>query len=216
MGVNSSDARLQRPEYLGGGRQTVSISEVLQTAPEDNQGGGPNDTDYGVGDMYGHGIAAMRTNRYRRFFEEHGYVFTVLSVRPKSMYINGMSRHWLKRDKEDFYQKELAYIGQQPVIAGEIYADGTPDDLETFGYQDRYIEYKRQQSYVSAEFRNLQNYWHLGRDFEERPALNESFVSCNPSKRIFAEQTQHHLWCMAQHRIIARRLVPKSNASRVI
>lgn len=216
LGVNSSDARLQRPEYLGGGRQTVSISEVLQTAPEGDQGQPPGNTEYGVGDMYGHGIAAMRSNKYRRFFEEHGYVISLMSVRPKTMYVNGMDRHWLKRDKEDYYQKELQYIGQQPVYGGEVYADGTAADNATFGYQDRYIEYKRGQSYVAGEFRNLQNYWHLGREFSERPALNQDFVDCNPTKRIFNEQTQHSLWCAAQHRIISRRMVSKSNSSRII
>lgn len=216
LGVNSSDARLQRPEYLGGGRQTVSISEVLQTAPENDQGQPPGSTEYGVGDMYGHGISALRSNRYRRFFEEHGYVISLASVRPKAMYTQGLDRHWLKRDKEDYWQKELQFIGQQPLYNGEVYADGTPDDLQTFGYQDRYIEYKRAQSYVSGEFRNLQNYWHLGREFSQRPVLNNNFIRCEPSKRIFNEQTQHSLWCAAQHRVVARRMVKKSNASRII
>lgn len=213
LGIRSSDSRLQRPEYLGGGRQTVSISEVLQTGPDNDPGPGE---EFGVGDMYGHGIAAMRSNKYRRFFEEHGYVISLMSVRPKTMYIDGMARHFLKRDKEDYYQRELQTIGQQPVFGGEVYADGTAADRETFGYQDRYIEYKREQSYVSADFRNTLNYWHLGRDFEERPALNETFVNCDPTKRIFNEQTTDALWCMAQHKVVARRLVPKANISRII
>lgn len=214
LGVNNpSDARLQRPEYLGGGRQSVNISEVLQTGPDSDPGPGE---EFGVGDMYGHGIAAMRSNRYRRFFEEHGYVVSFASVRPKTMYVKGAARHWLKRDKEDYYQKELAYIGQQPVYAGEVYADTDGANNDTFGYQDRYIEYKREQSYVSGDFRNTLNYWHLGREFEERPALNASFVECDPSKRIFNEQTTDVMWAMARHNLVARRIVPKSNASRII
>lgn len=214
LGIRSSDSRLQRPEYLGGGKQTVSISEVLQTAPENPAV--QNDTDYGVGDLYGHGIAAMRSNAYRRFFEEHGYVVSLMSVRPKAMYINGVDRHWLKKDKEDYWQKELQFIGQQAMLNGEVYVDGSPEDRDTFGFQDRYIEYKRQLSRVSGEFRELLNYWHLGREFTERPVLNESFVRCIPSKRIFNEQTQNSLWCAAQHKLIARRMVAKSNQSRII
>lgn len=212
LGVTPSDARLQRPEYLGGGRKTMSISEVLQTGPENDPGPGP---EYGVGDMFGHGINAMRTNRYRRFFEEHGYVMTLLSVRPKAMYVNGMDRHFLKQDKEDYWQKELMHIGQQPVKQGEVFAAGDGTDQDTFGYSDRYIEYKRAQSRVTSEFRELLNYWHLARDFEEKPALNSDFIECNPSKRIFAEQTQDSLWIMCQHRVAARRLVSKSSASRI-
>ena len=86
LGVRSSDARLQRPEFLGGGRQTIQFSEVLATA-QDNEGQGP---DINIGELKGHGIGAMRSNRYRRFFEEHGYVYTFLTVKPKTMYHQGI------------------------------------------------------------------------------------------------------------------------------
>ena len=102
LGVRSSDARLQRPEYLGGGRQVIQFSEVLATAE--------TGTSVDVGDIKGHGIAAMRTNRYRRFFEEHGYVFTLLSVKPKTMYSQGITRTYNRRSKEDFWQKEVVKL----------------------------------------------------------------------------------------------------------
>ena len=105
LGVRSSDARLQRPEYLGGGRQTISVSEVLATAE--------TGTSVDVGDIKGHGIGAMRTNRYRRYFEEHGYVFSLMHVQPKTMYYQGIPKSYIKTTKEDFWQRELEHIGQQ-------------------------------------------------------------------------------------------------------
>lgn len=203
LGVRSSDARLQRPEYLGGGKQTIQFSEVLQTA----EGDAP------VGEMRGHGIAAMRSNRYRKFFEEHGYVFTLMSVRPKTMYKQALSRTWLKRSKEDFWQRELQHIGQQEVWKGEVYA-GASDPFDVFGYQDRYDEYRRSESTVAGEFRSsVLDYWHLARDFSAEPALNGTFVECQPTERIFPASTNDQLYVMANHSIQARRLVAKSGHS---
>lgn len=203
LGVRSSDARLQLPEYLGGGRQTVQFSEILQTAAD---GANP------VGTLRGHGIAAMRSNRYRRFFEEHGYVYTFLSVRPKTVYMQGLFRHWNRRTKEDYWQQELQHVGQQEVLNKELYAaHATPDGV--FGYQDRYDEYRRSESLVSGEFRTTLNFWHMARDFGSTPALNGTFVSCAPTERIFATPSTDNLWIMSNHSIQARRLVsPKGNS----
>lgn len=207
---NPRDSRLQRPEYLGGGRVRVGVSEVLQTAPEGT------DPRFGVGDLYGHGIAAVRSNAYRRYFEEDGYIISVLSVRPKAVYQNGIERTWLRRDKEDFYQKELEFIGQQAVYNNEVYADAT-DGMNTFGYSDRYREYRECKSQVTSEFRNTLNYWHLARDFgQTAPVLNEEFIKCTPSKRIFNVQTEDVLWCYVQHRAVMRRLLAKSAYGKII
>lgn len=205
LGVQSSDGRLQRPEYLGGGRETIQFSEVLQTAPDASTG-------Y-VGTLRGHGISAMRSNRYRRFFEEHGFVISMLVARPKSMYVDGLYRHWNRRVKEDYWQKELQHIGQQEVLNKEVYAaHGTPDGV--FGYQDRYDEYRRQESSIAGEFRDSTlNFWHLARSFSSDPALNSDFVKCVPSERIFAVSSQDVLYIMAKHRIQARRLVAGTGAS---
>jgi len=210
LGVRSSDARLQRPEYLGGGKVKVNISEVLQTADD------ASSRSFGVGDMYGHGVAYMRSNAYRRSFEEHGYVLSFLSVRPKAMYLNGITRTWLRRDREEFWQRELEQIGQQEVWTGEVFSDGVASDHLTFGYQDRYSEYKREPNRVSSEFKTVLDYWHLGRDFSSLPVLNNSFVECDPSKRIFNEQTQDALWIAVQHSLVARRLVRAGSASRIL
>lgn len=212
LGVKSSDSRLQRPEYLGGGKQTISFSEVLQTAEGTNP----------VGEMRGHGIAAMRSNRYQRFFEEHGYVISLFSVVPRNVYDSATPRHWFKTQKEDFYQRELQDIGHQEVFNGEIYAQSGDQDrnedpnYETFGYSPRYSEYFGERSQVAGEFHDILDYWHMARKFDSLPTLNEDFIKCNPSKRNFAAQENHVLWCAARHSIGARRLVRKSNVGRII
>lgn len=205
LGVKSSDARLQRPEYLGGGRQTIQFSEVLQT--------GTNfDANTGVATLRGHGIGAVRSNRYRRFFEEHGIVMTLMSVKPKTMYTQGVARHWNRRIKEDFFQRELQHIGQQEILNKEIYA-AHADPNGVFGYQDRYDEYRRFESSVAGEFRSTLDYWHMARVFASTPALNSSFVSSVPTKRVLASQSTDALWIMANHSVQARRIVSQSAKS---
>lgn len=197
LGIKASDARLQRPEYLGGGKQTIQFSEVLQTA----EGSDP------VGTLRGHGIAAMRSNRYRRFFEEHGYVISILMIRPKSIYMQGIPRTWLRRVKEDFWQRELQHIGQQEVLTQELYASAEKDKI--FGYQNRYDDYRQHASYVAGEFRETLDYWHLARNFGNEPVLNGDFISSVPSERIFAAQQNDQIYYMANHSIQARRMMAK-------
>lgn len=204
LGVQSSDARLQRPEYLGGGKQVIQFSEVLQTAEGDNP----------VGEMRGHGIGATRSNRYRRFFEEHGYIFTLLSVRPKTIYAQGLSRTWNRRTKEDFWQQELQHIGQQEVLNKEVYAAHTSPD-GTFGFQDRYDEYRRTESSIAGEFRDILDFWHMARIFDSSPALNASFVTANPTERVFPVENQDVLYIYARHSIQARRLVAQTGKSYI-
>lgn len=203
LGVRSSDARMQRPEYLGGGRQTLQFSEIVQTA----EGTSP------VGELRGHGITALRSNKYQCFFEEHGFVFTLIFVRPKTIYERGLFRMWNRRTKLDYWQRELQHIGQQAVLNKEVYAaHASPDG--TFGYQDRYDEYRRSESLVSGEFRtSLQDFWHFARIFGSAPALNSTFVSCVPAERPFAVPSEDVLQVHARHSIGARRLVASEGTS---
>lgn len=202
LGVRSSDARLQRPEYLGGGQETIQFSEVLQTA----EGTDP------VGDLKGHGISAGRSNRFRRYFEEHGFIHSFLSVKPKTMYSQGLDRHWNRRTKEDFFQKELQHIGQQEIKNKEVYASHTSPEA-TFGFGDRYDEYRRSLSTVSGEFRTILDFWHLARNFTSNPALNATFVKAVPTERVFAVPSADVLWIMAKHSIQARRIVSSDTSS---
>jgi Capsid protein (F protein) len=214
LGVRSSDARLQRPEYLGGGRNIIQFSEVLQT------GVTTSGTPSGVGTMFGHGITGMRTNRYRRFFEEHGIVLTLMSVRPKTMYSQRVKRAFIRGvdttyigttgNKYDYWQRELQTIGQQQINASEV---DPQSGVGSFGYQDRYDEYRREESSVSGLFRTTLNTWHLSREFGSAPSLNSTFVQCVPSTRIFADTSNDNLYICANHNIQARRLVSKEGRS---
>lgn len=199
MGIRPSDARLQLPEYLGGARQTIQFSEVLQTAP-----GG----DDPVGTLRGHGIGAMRTNRFRRFFEEDGIVLTFAMVRPIGIYMQGLHKMWSRRTKEEFYNYQFEHLSQQPIYTRELYA-GVSDQEKVFGYQNIYDDYRTIPSGVSGEMRDILNSWHMARDFAQEPVLNADFITSPPTNRIFAAQQNDTLYCMAHHAIHARRLLPR-------
>jgi len=205
LGIRSSDARLARSEYLSGGVQNLSFSEVLQTAYTTGN-------EDGVGSLYGHGIGAMRSNRYRKFFEEHGYIVSLLHILPETMYPQGLSRTFNRRVKEDFWQKELQHIGQQPVLTKEVYALGANPD-SVFGFQDRYDDYRRQESRVHGEFMSTLSDWHFARLLANEPVLNGAFVTADPSKRPFQSQATSTLLVQARHRIGARRMVSATGSS---
>lgn len=203
LGVKSSDARLQRPEYLGGGRSVMQFSEVLQSGVTTS--GTPTT---GVGSLLGHGIGAQRTNRYQRFFEEHGIVMSLMSVIPKTMYVSGLPKKWSYATREDYWQKELERIGLGPIYNKETYvAHSSPNGV--FGYNNPYDQYRREESGVSGLFRTTLNYWHDARIFAADTALNSAFVTSNPSSRIFQDTSSDHLYVMANHSVQARRLVSK-------
>lgn len=212
MGVKSSDARLQRPEYLGGGKVPLSFSEVLQTA---------EGTTTPVGEMRGHGIAPGSTRPYRRFFEEHGYVISLLSVRPQGVYSTVLPRHFLHgtvNGREDFWTPELERIGQQEVYYKEIFPGETTDD-DVWGYNDRYYEYRHQPSQVAGEMSigGTFDYWTWARGFSSPPALNEDFVACNPDDHIFADQSgSPGLLIGVNHRLIARRMITPFVVGRIL
>jgi len=200
FGVKSSDSRLQRPEYLGGGRQAVQISEVLQTS--EATATSP------LGEMAGHGISVGRSNRFKRFFEEHGYVLGIMSVVPRTAYYQGLPRHLQKSDKFDFFWPEFEHIGEQAIKNSEIYFSGEQNlDNDTFGYAPRYSEYKYVPTQVHGDFRNTLEFWHLGRKFDSLPQLNNTFVESNPSNRIFnvTDSDVHKLWVQVYHNVKAIR-----------
>lgn len=202
FGVKSSDARLQRPEYLGGGRQKVSISEVLQTSETTENS--PQ------GEMAGHGISIGSSNRFKAFFEEHGYVVGIMSVLPRTAYQQGIPKHLQKFDRFDYFWREFAHIGEQEIKNSEIYVRGGNSwNQGTFGYAPRYSEYKYIPSTVHGDMRDTLNSWHLGRIFANPPLLNSEFVKANPSTRIFnVEGDYHHLWCHIYNNVKAIRPMP--------
>ena len=175
FGVKSSDARLQRPEYLGGSKGKMVISEVLSTA----------ETTLPVGNMAGHGISVSGGNEFKYSVEEHGWIVGLISVTPETAYQQGVHRSLLKHNRLDYFWPTFANIGEQEVKNGELYANGT-EVGETFGYVPRYAEYKFLNSRVAGEMRTSLDYWHLGRKFSAKPNLNGAFIQCDPSTRIFA------------------------------
>jgi hypothetical protein len=203
FGVKSSDARLQRPEYITGIKSPIVISEVLNTTGE--QSGLPQ------GNMAGHGIG-VTSGKYGKYFcEEHGYIIGIMSVMPKTAYQQGIPRTYLKKDALDYYWPSFANIGEQEVYKNELFAF-TTNGNNTFGYVPRYAEYKYLPSRVAGEFTSSLDYWHLGRKFATEPNLNQQFIECDPAstKRIFAvEEGADSLYCHVYNKIRAVRPMPK-------
>lgn len=204
FGVRSSDARLQRPEYLGGATSQMVISEVLQTSANASE---PTPQ----GNMAGHGIG-YNNGSISYSCEEHGYVFMFLSVMPKSSYQDGLRRIWDKIDKFDYAWPEFAHIGEQAIENFEVYLDtDTNYNVGTFGYTPRYSEYKYIPSSVHGAFRSTLDFWHMGRKFSSQQNLNGTFVSCQATEidRIFAvPSADDHLYFQVMHNIRCERKLP--------
>lgn len=134
---------------------------------------------------------------------------TLMCVKPIPVYMNGLERHWNRRSKEDFWQKELQFIGQQEVLGKELVVGDVADREATWGYVDRYEEYRRARHYVSGLFRTTYDYWNMARDFSTTlPGLNGAFVTCDPTDRIYAAPEENgQLIMMVNHSLQARRMV---------
>lgn len=205
FGVKSSDARLQRPEYLGGGRSNILISEVLQTSETT-----PDGTAQGT--MSGHGISGGSSNIFTRFFEEHGTVMVLMSIMPKTSYQNGISRMLQKFNPLDYLEPSFAHLGEQEVKSKELWATGESADNNTFGYQPRYAEYRTIPSSVHGAFRSTLNFWTLTRQFLDRPELNDDFLKTHDDdfERIFAVQDgSDHCLVYLRNQCHVLRALPK-------
>lgn len=204
FGVRSSDARLQRPQFLGGGRMPISVSEVLQTSSTDETSPQAN--------MAGHGISAGVNNGFKHYFEEHGYIIGIMSITPRTGYQQGVPRDFTKFDNMDFYFPEFAHLSEQEVKNQELFLSSDVDyNGGTFGYAPRYSEYKYHQSEAHGDFRGNLSFWHLNRIFEDKPNLNTAFVECNPSNRVFATSgtEDDKFWVQMYQDVKALRLMPK-------
>lgn len=201
--VKSSDSRLQRAEYLGGGRSPIAISDVLQTSADDDQ---PTP----LATMAGHGYSAQRSHQFKRFFEEHGWLIGIMSIMPRSTYQQGLAKKWTRDTRFSYYWPVFSHLGEQAIHNREIYLQGTAADAGIFGYQPRYQEYRKRYSEVHGDFRSSLDFWHLGRVFTQLPVLNSDFVKCVPSTRIFAVTSgTDHMWVDLYHKIKALRPIPK-------
>jgi len=204
FGVRSSDARLQRPEFLGGSSTPITISEVLQTSANANE---PSPQ----GNMAGHGVSVGSSNYVSYRAEEHGYIIGIMSVMPKTAYQQGVPKHWKKLDKFDYYWPSFANIGEQPIYNEELYHQNNATDAEVFGYTPRYAEYKYIPSTVHGEFRDTLDFWHMGRIFNTKPTLNQDFIECDASEvdRVFnVPEGSEHLYVYLHNEVKATRLMP--------
>lgn len=204
FGVRSSDARLQRPQFLGGGRMPISVSEVLQTSSTNETSPQAN--------MAGHGISAGINNGFKHYFEEHGYIIGIMSITPRTGYQQGVPRDFTKFDNMDFYFPEFAHLSEQEIKNQELFvSEDVSYNNGTFGYTPRYAEYKYHPSEAHGDFRGNLSFWHLNRIFEDQPNLNTTFVECNPSNRVFAtsETEDDKFWVQMYQDVKALRLMPK-------
>lgn len=180
FGVISPDARLQRPEYLGGGRSFVSINPVTQTTPSGIEG-----TTTVLGEQAATAVLQAYSHGFSQSFTEHGYIIGLVNVRADLTYQQGIERLWNRRTMYDHYSPPFAHLGEQAIQRKEIYATGTAaDDNTVFGYQERWAEYKYKASRTSGYFRSSVatplDMWHMGQFFEAPPVLNGNFIQEDP------------------------------------
>lgn len=180
FGVISPDARLQRPEYLGGGRSYVSVNPVAQTSATGLTGGSTV-----LGQLSAVGTGVVSGHGFSQSFTEHGYILGFIDVKVDQTYQNGVHRMWWRRTQFDFYWPGLAHLGEQAILSKEIYADGGSGDNDVWGYQERWSEYRQRYSRISGGFRSRQSgtpldMWHLAQNFSTRPVLNSVFIPDAP------------------------------------
>ena len=189
FGVTSDDARLQRPEYLGGGTSNINVvpvaqtSETLASTPQGNLAG------VGTTTLMGHG--------FTKSFTEHCLIIGLISVRADLTYQNGLNRMFSRLTRWDFYWPALSHIGEQTILNKEIFTQDIAADEEVFGYQERFAEYRYKPSQITGQFRSTYaqslDTWHLAQDFGSLPVLNEEFIEDDPPvDRVIAVTSEPH------------------------
>lgn len=186
FGVTSPDARLQRPEYLGGSSNRIDVNVIPQTSGTTDVSPQANLSAFATG-------TNGRGNGFTKSFTEHGWIIGLVNVRADLTYQQGINRMWTRSTKFDMYWPTFAFLGEQAVLNKEIYAQGTADDDKVFGYQERYAEYRYSPSIITGEFRSTYaqslDSWHLAQKFDSLPTLNPEFIVDNPPvDRIIAVQ----------------------------
>lgn len=184
FGVVSPDARLQRPEYLGGSSNRIDVNVIPQTSGTTDVSPQANLSAFAVG-------TNGRGNGFSKSFTEHGWIIGLVNVRADLTYQQGINRMWTRSTKFDMYWPTFAFLGEQAVLNKEIYAQGNEDDDKVFGYQERYAEYRYAPSQITGKFRSTYaqslDSWHLAQKFENLPKLNPEFiVDVPPVDRVVA------------------------------
>lgn len=210
FGIKGSDARLQRAEFLGGTKNHVVISQLLQTS--ETTSNSP------LGTPAGNGVSAGGQHIFKRTFSEYGWIMGILSIMPRADYQQGIPKMYLHDDVYDYYWPQFSKIGEQPIQNQELYFSvnaGSPSggstnvNNGTFGYTPRYAEYRFRNNRISGDFKDSLNFWTLSRVFDGTPVLNQSFVECRPRQDIFAvtDDLVHKFWCEFYFDVDAYRVV---------
>ena len=205
FGVISPDARLQRPEYIGGRSVPISINPVVQNSSTDST--------TPQGNLAAFGVSGSNTKVMSKSFTEHGYIIGLVNVRADLTYQQGMDRLWSRKTRYDFYWPSLAHLGEQTVLNKEIYAQGTSADDDVFGYQERYAEYRYGKNEITGRFRSSYpqslDVWHLAQKFESLPTLSKSFIEENvPMDRVVAVPSEPDILFDSVINIKAARPMP--------
>lgn len=190
FGTTSPDARLQRPEYLGGGSAYINLNQVPSTVPTVV-------TDAPQGQLAAYGTVEAMRHGFTKSFTEHTLLIGLVSVRADLTYQRGIDRMWTRQTRFDYYYPSLAHIGEQAVLSKEIYADGSADDQTVFGYQERWAEMRYKNSLITGDFRSSSSTsldtWHLSQDFTSRPNLDQTFIEETPPvDRVIAVPSEPH------------------------
>lgn len=206
FGAVSPDARLQIPEYLGGGSFPIDFKTVEQTSAT----GASSDTPQGNLAAFGLGADTIG---FTKSFTEHCVILGLLSVRADLTYQQGLDRMWTQSTLEDFYWPQFSGLGEQTVLSREIYMDGSAADRDVFGYQERYAEYRYKPSRITgklnSEYTNPLDAWHLAQSFASRPVLNDSFIQDNPPlDRVVAVPAEPHFILDSFHDLDCARPMP--------
>lgn len=174
FGVTSPDARLQRPEYLGGNRVPINVNQVIQ------QSGTGTGADTPQGTVVGMSQTTDSNHDFMKSFTEHGYIIGVMVARYDHTYQQGIERHWSRKTRFDYYWPVFANIGEQAVLNKEIFAQGTAKDNEVFGYQEAWSDYRYKPNRVTGEMRSAYeqslDVWHLADDYASLPSLSDSWI----------------------------------------
>lgn len=189
FGVVSPDARLQRPEYLGGGSSPVNVNPIAQTSS--------TDATTPQGNLAAMGTCSLMNHGFTKSFVEHCVIIGLVSVRADLNYQQGLNRMFSRSTRWDFYWPALSHIGEQAVLNKEIFAQATSADNDVFGYQERFAEYRYKPSQITGLFRSdaasTLDSWHLAQDFAALPSLNATFIQEDPPiDRVIAVSSQPH------------------------
>lgn len=209
FGVTSPDARLQRPEYLGGSRIPININQVVQ-----NSGTGSDGTPQGTTTAYS--VTTDSHSEFTKSFVEHGFIIGLMVARYDHTYQQGLERFWSRKDRFDYYWPVFANLGEQAVLNKEIYAQGNDKDDEVFGYQEAWADYRYRPSRVTGEMRSSYaqslDVWHLADDYVQLPSLSDAWIREDSAtvNRVLAvsDNVSAQLFCDIYIRCLATRPMP--------